>query len=613
MFSRNVTPAGVGAIALLLSTSVAAMATQGSISLEEEAKAHEWEDDAGLYLAQQLSPLPPREALPPSQQQPEFELPPPLPPPAELLLPDQLIPETPTPVPGEVPETIEVECFEVLGSTVFTDEELAAVTAPYTNRPITFNELFEVRSQITALYANAGYITSSAIIPPQTLVEGVVTVQIIEGTLEDLVVKGTENLKPVYVSSRLAPYVEAPLNVNRLLEGLQLLQIDPLIRRVSSELAAGPRPGTSLLTVTVEENPRDSLALEVNNYRSPSVGTFQQIAEFRRDNLTGLGDRALIAFSNSEGSKSVQLGYRTFINPQNGSLQITAGGSVGEVVEDDFEILDINSQQAFVEATWRQPLRRTPNLEDAFGITYTWQQNSAGFLENLLGESVPFPSLGADDNGVGTVSALRFFYDYTAQSDLEVWALRSQVSIGLGGFLGGTVLDNAPDSSITGFFEPRPDNQFLAFRGQAQWARLLAPETLLIVRGELQLANDSLVPAEQLRLGGIYTVRGYRQDLLLTDNGIAATAEVRLPLYTDLVRQYRLQIAPFVDVGAGWNAKGPVPSDNVLAAVGAGLIWQQPSLTARVDWGIPLIGVEEFGDSLQENGVYFSVVFQPSF
>jgi len=115
----------------------------------------------GLWLAQS----PPSESLPfeqrpPSQQPlPEFELPPPLPPPEDLIKPQQPMPQTPTPIPGEVPETIVVERFEVVGSTVFSEEELAAVTAPFTNRPLSFNELFQVRSQITDLYASQGYIT----------------------------------------------------------------------------------------------------------------------------------------------------------------------------------------------------------------------------------------------------------------------------------------------------------------------------------------------------------------------------------------------------------------------------------------------------------------------
>src|SRR4028119_338246 len=114
--------------------------------------------------------LPFQENQPPSlQPQPIPEPQPTLPSLEELLQPTQPAPVDPQPIPGEVPATIRVERFDVVGSTVFTSEELAAATAPFTNRDITFVELLQARSAVTQLYAAEGYITSGAIIPPQAL------------------------------------------------------------------------------------------------------------------------------------------------------------------------------------------------------------------------------------------------------------------------------------------------------------------------------------------------------------------------------------------------------------------------------------------------------------
>jgi hemolysin activation/secretion protein len=42
------------------------------------------------------------------------------------------------------------------------------------------------------------------------------------------------------------------------------------------------------------------------------------------------------------------------------------------------------------------------------------------------------------------------------------------------------------------------------------------------------------------------------------------------------------------------------------------LRWQLDRyFSARLDWGIPLISVNNKGDSLQDNGIYFSIRFQP--
>lgn len=138
--------------------------------------------------------VPPTEPTPPATPTPET-----LPPPEELLESPPAAPPTPTPVPGEMPEDITVERFEVIGSTVFSPEELNSVLAPFTNRSLSFAELFQARSAITQLYIERGYITSGALIPPQTLTGDVVKIQVVEGSLEAINVNGTRRLDPDYV------------------------------------------------------------------------------------------------------------------------------------------------------------------------------------------------------------------------------------------------------------------------------------------------------------------------------------------------------------------------------------------------------------------------------
>lgn len=76
-----------------------------------------------------------------------------------------------------------------------------------------------------------------------------------------------------------------------------------------------------------------------------------------------------------------------------------------------------------------------------------------------------------------------------------------------------------------------------------------------------------------------------------------------------------LQITPFVDYGTVWNSSGNSDSDpNNLVSVGLGLLWQSNRLNARFDWGIPLVSVDSRDeDSLQEKGLYFSIVYTQPF
>lgn len=549
----------------------------------------------------QLPPTPPpQDILPPADQTvPQPPTPSPLPPPEELLSPPTT-PTTPAPVPGKVPEKITVERFEVVGSTVFSAEELDQVLAPFTNRPLSFAELFQARSAVTQHYIEQGYITSGALIPPQKLQGGVVKIQVVEGGLEAINVTGTRRLQPSYVRDRLP--TSQPLNQKRLLEALQLLQLNPLIQNLSAELSAGARPGTSVLEVQVTEAKTFNTQLVADNGRSPSVGSFRRRAQLNEANLLGLGDGLSLAYSNTDGSNGLDGSYTLPLNSRNGTLSLGYGTTSSDVIEPPFNALDINGDSRYYELTLRQPLSQTPTQEFALGLTATRRESdiSSSFLENLDPPVSPsILSQGADEEGRTRISALQFFQEWTSRNSREVIAARSQFSLGIGAF-NATINDDGPDS------------RFLAWRGQAQWVRLLAPETLLLVRADVQLADRALVPLEQFGLGGQESVRGYRQDALLTDNGAFASAEFRLPIYRTPQRQLVVQLAPFVDFGTAWNSSGTNPDNNTLVSVGLGLRLQLgDSLTARLDWGIPLVDISSRERTWQENGVYFSIVSSP--
>lgn len=505
----------------------------------------------------------------------------------------------PSPVlPGAVPESIIINAFDVIGSTVFSESDLAKITDPYLNRPLTPADLFEVRSAITQRYVDQGYVNSGAYIPPQTLTDGILQIQVLEGRLTDINVTINGRLSPNYVRDRLALAGATPLNSERLLDGLRVLQIDPLIQTITAELATGTEPGTSILDVEVTVADTFDVELRTDNNRSPSVGSWRRGIALTEGNLLGQGDRIELEYLNTSGSDEINLDYAFPVNARNGTIGWQTSVSDSSVIEDPFTVLDIQSESQSYGVSFRQPLVQTPNEELALGLRLTHQRSKTDFLSDVIGESVGFPSPGADVEGRTRLSALRFSQEWTQTGNREVLALFSEFSLGLD-LLDATVNDNAPDS------------QFFAWRGQAQWVKLLAPETLLLLKGGLQLSGDNLLPLEEFGLGGQQTVRGYRQNVLLTDNGFSLSGEVRLPVYRARDISGLLQLAPFVDVGGGWNHNGTNPDPNVLVSTGIGLLWQQGDrLTARLDWGIPLVDIDKRTSSLQENGLYFAINYR---
>src|SRR5215470_16918409 len=125
----------------------------------------------------QFSPPTPRSG----EQPPIFrEEPRPAPPPV-------LPPVVPPPLPGpQEPlsrERVFVREIRITGNTIFSAEEIGQVAAPYVNRELTAEDLESLRVALTLLYVNRGYVNSGAILPDQTVTEGVVTYQVIEGGL----------------------------------------------------------------------------------------------------------------------------------------------------------------------------------------------------------------------------------------------------------------------------------------------------------------------------------------------------------------------------------------------------------------------------------------------
>jgi hemolysin activation/secretion protein len=517
-------------------------------------------------------------------------------PPLEELLPTPNNSSSPLqPNLNEIPGTIVVKQFRVNGSTVFTEDELTEVLKQFTDKDISFAELLQAQEVVTELYKKNGYITSGAFIPPQVLDNGVVTIEVIEGELENIEITGLNRLKPGYIRSRLEIATKPPLNQEKLLRALQLLQLDPLVGRLSAELSAGSRPGSSLLSVKVEEGDAFSSLLRLDNQRSPSVGTMRRQVQLTHGNVLGFGDKLNVSYINTDGSNSLDdLSYTFPINAHNGTLAFNYSRSKSDVIEEPFNFLDIQSKTSAYEFTYRQPIYQTPNEAFGLGLTFSRQDSETSLLD------IPFPlSRGASDEGKTKISALRFFQEYINRDNEQVFALRSQFNFGVGLF-------NATSN------EDEPDSYFLSWRGQGQYLRLLTPDTVLLLRSDLQWANKALVPIEQFSMGGGLSVRGYRQDALLADNGLFASAEIRTPILKIPEWQTTLQLTPFFDFGTVWNSDETDVTKQTISSVGLGLrLLVGTNFTARLDWGIPLVELESSGDTLQENGLYFTIEYSP--
>ena len=142
--------------------------------------------------------------------------------------------------------------------------------------------------------------------------------------------------------------------------------------------------------------------------------------------------------------------------------------------------------------------------------------------------------------------------------------------------------------------------------------RLWNTENLLVLRLNAQFSNSPLFNIEQFVLGGSDTVRGYIENAILRDNGVFGSIEVRVPIWYGKEHHPLLMVAPFFDIGSGWNVKAHQAPDTqleTLPSVGVGLIFQPDRhVYGQLYWGYAFNrSLVPGGNNLQDYGIHFFI------
>ena len=525
----------------------------------------------------------------------------PIKPPSQILNPAQVSPSTDAKdKPSQIPQNeilIPVKRIDILGSSILTSVEIESLVAPLQNKSVTLNQLQEVTDKISQIYQDRNYITSRAVLIPQDIKDGIVTIQVREGSLERVDVKRAGDLvgrlNDSYIRDRVLQAGATPLNFANLEDALQLLRADPLIGDIRANLTTGSQANQSILQITVSEAKSFSIRPFFDNYGNTSTGIYRIGVNLQELNTTGNGDSILVGYTRSGSADIYQLNYQYPINPQGGTLGFNFSAGQSPITEPPFDSLNILTDSQTYELAYRQPLLRSPREEFAIGVSTAFE-NSGSYFGN---RSFNFQNFKFDD-GRSQSRVLRLSQDYLSRDPIGAWVLRSTFNMGLN-VLGATIRNDGS-----------PDGRFFYWGGQVLRVQRIGTDrdTLAFFRLNMQFSGDQLLSLNRFSIGGAQSIRGYRQNQLTGDNGIQASVELQFPVARDEEGLATVKLLPFVEAGTIWNSSGVNSTNQSLIGLGLGATYQpMRNLLLRLDYGIPLVNVSNSGNNLQDSGLYFSI------
>ncbi len=496
--------------------------------------------------------------------------------------------------------SIRIERVVLEGGTVLTQQEVSQIVAPYEGRAVTIEQLNQLRRELTEAYVRRGYINSGVVIPDQEVTNGVVVLREVCGHVEKINIVGEGRFDRGFVHKKLAGAVKQPLRLQDLQEALELLQQEPMIQRVNARLLPGLFPGQAELEVSVKAVQPLQIIVGADNRRSVSTGGEQATLSVAHLNLTGRGDILSLDTGMAQGRGTGSAAYSFPLTTRNTRILASFSLDDARIVEAPFDRIDIKSKTRRTTLSLMHPWLRDPRHSLVTSIGIEGKQSKS----TLLG--IPFSFSPGDQDGKSNTTVLNLGVEWRARSRDQILILGGNFRRGLAAF----------DATIN---QSGPDGRFSAFLGQAQYARRAGPwHGELLLREMAQLAFDPLLAVEKMPIGGFNTVRGYRENRAVRDNGMASSVEWRVPLRGERTEKgtidpLNLRIAPFVDYGRSWeHADQLFPSEPLnLCSAGIGLLWSPfAGLRADVYWAHPFTERQRMGSDLQDKGIHFAVQYK---
>ena len=448
-------------------------------------------------------------------------------------------------------EQVQVRSFQVQGNTLLDAAAVQAALAPHTGAR-TLADLQKAAQAVQALYVQAGWAAVVVYLPPQPVADGVVTLNVVEGKVGQVLVQGNQRLSAARVRAALPSLVQgATPRVRRIDAELQIANENPG-RSMAVLLGPGAAPGEVQATVKVDEQPVHRFSASLDNSGNSRTGELRLGLGWQHADLTGHDDALSVNLQTSPTEPSMvrvaSLGYRWPLPGLRAAVDLFAAYSNVDGGTQTIAAGDLSFAGAG-RILGARTVWYLPRLGE-FDQRLTTGLESRAYLNDCSVAGLPVGACGAAGE---SVSVQPLSLEWAAQQGGSTPMLFT-VGVTHNLALGGKHGDQADFDAV----RPGAPRRYTVWRGGAQGSMPVLEDARVAARLSLQHSGDALVSGEQFGLGGALSVRGYEERELSGDSGWQLSVELLSPrLGADwLPATADLRLLAFADAGEVHNQDG---------------------------------------------------------
>ena len=440
------------------------------------------------------------------------------------------------------------------GVTILGDMELRGIVEPFLNTPLTYEQMLEIGMVVEQYYRKNNYL-ARAILPPQDLTDGLLTVDVIESVFSKVEIEQELEDLP-NTQAHVEAIIQAqqptgePLNTRSLDRALALANDIPGMNAQGS-LRQGRDAGETELLLKLYQGRTRQTELTMDNGGSRSTGAIRLMANLTWFNPNDLGDLLNLVAVHTQGSDYARLAYSVPVGTDGWRLGANASVMDYKVVVGDQGMVGAVGRAITKGLEWTYPLLRADDRSATLSLAADAKKFDNTSAQGLLMSDYQSKVLTAQVSG--------FYRDLNPGGGSGTYSVQfSNGDLDLTGSL-----SQQTDKNTT-----KTEGVFNKLRLNGTWQQAISTKTTAFVSYTAQLADKNLDSSEKMQLGGMSGVRAYP-----TGEGSGSEGQmIQLELRQQL--ENGINMAAFYDWGQVWLQHDPNypggPKDNVHIYKGFG-------------------------------------------